>query len=190
MNQAELKADLRRDLAVRLESLSPSLRSEASSQLCDRLHQAMAGVSGTIMAFLPLPDEIDIEPFLQDRLDQGLAVPDVNWTSGTMQPTRLTGLGPGDVQAGRHGLRSPRQLEGISLQEIQLILVPGLAFDHAGHRLGRGGGFYDRLLAELHGKVETVGVCFDQQVVDLVPVDSWDQQVNRVLTPTRDIQPD
>lgn len=189
MNPTELKADLRRSLTVRLDSLSPSLRAEASRQLCARLDQSMAGVHGTILAFLPLPDEIDLEPFLQNRLDRGIAVPDVDWTAGTMQPARLTGLGPGDLKAGRHGLRRPTQVDTIPLNEIQLIVVPGLAFDSAGRRLGRGGGFYDRLLAELPGGIPTVGVCFDQQVVDRVPVDTWDCQVDQVLTPTQEFSP-
>jgi 5-formyltetrahydrofolate cyclo-ligase len=69
---------------------------------------------------------------------------------------------------------------------VDLILVPGLAFDLRGHRLGRGKGYYDQLLRGLGGI--TCGVAFDQQIVAGIPVEPHDVRVNRVLTPTRWIQ--
>jgi 5-formyltetrahydrofolate cyclo-ligase len=65
-------------------------------------------------------------------------------------------------------------------------LVPGVAFDLHGRRLGRGKGFYDRLLADVRGK--TCGVAFDEQIVREVPVEPHDSDVNCILTPTRWIE--
>jgi 5-formyltetrahydrofolate cyclo-ligase len=67
-----------------------------------------------------------------------------------------------------------------------LILVPGVAFDLHGGRLGRGKGYYDRLLKELRGT--TCGVAFDQQVVEAIPVEPHDVRLDHVLTPTRWIE--
>jgi 5-formyltetrahydrofolate cyclo-ligase len=69
---------------------------------------------------------------------------------------------------------------------VDLILVPGLAFDLRGRRLGRGKGYYDQLLRGLRGI--TCGVAFDQQIVAEIPVEPHDVRVNCVLTPTRWIQ--
>jgi 5-formyltetrahydrofolate cyclo-ligase len=66
-------------------------------------------------------------------------------------------------------------------EKIDLVIVPGMAFDSKGNRLGRGGGFYDRLLPTL--SCPKVGVCRNHQFVEEVPVQSWDQKVDIVVTP-------
>lgn len=68
-----------------------------------------------------------------------------------------------------------------------LILVPGLAFDQWGGRLGRGKGFYDRWLTE-HPETIAAGVCFDLQIVDQVPTEPHDRQVQMIITDSRTIQ--
>lgn len=79
--------------------------------------------------------------------------------------------GPGDPPAARASAPPP-----------DLVLVPGLAFDRAGGRLGRGGGHYDRLLPGLRGGCLRVGVCFREQVVASVPREVWDQTVDWLAT--------
>jgi 5-formyltetrahydrofolate cyclo-ligase len=88
---------------------------------------------------------------------------------------------------GRFGIREP--VDGcpqIPLNKLDFILVPGLAFDLQGCRLGRGKGFYDRMLAAVLGK--TCGVAFDEQIVRDVPVEPLDLSVDCILTPTRWIE--
>jgi len=75
----------------------------------------------------------------------------------------------------------------ISGNRLDLILVPGIAFDLRGRRLGRGKGYYDRWLPALRGK--TCGVAFDEQIVDDIPLEPHDVVVNCILTPTRWIEP-
>jgi 5-formyltetrahydrofolate cyclo-ligase len=85
---------------------------------------------------------------------------------------------------GKFGVREPvASCEKIVLKHLDLILVPGLAFGLDGHRLGRGKGFYDRLLAVLHGPA--CGVAFDEQIVSVLPVEPHDLRLNCILTPTR-----
>lgn len=69
--------------------------------------------------------------------------------------------------------------------ELELILVPGLAFDTHGNRLGQGGGFYDRFLPHTGSGTTTIGIAFDEQVIEQVPTDVHDRRVNYILTPTR-----
>jgi 5-formyltetrahydrofolate cyclo-ligase len=85
---------------------------------------------------------------------------------------------------GRFGIREPRFVpgeEGVR-KGFNLVVVPGLAFDTAGRRLGRGHGYYDRLLSALGGTAVTVGLAFSWQLVPEVPVDAWDVPVNVVIT--------
>jgi len=74
----------------------------------------------------------------------------------------------------------------LSLNRLDFILVPGVAFDLQGRRLGRGKGFYDQILAVVRGTV--CGVAFDQQITPEIPVEPHDAVVNCILTPTRWIE--
>jgi 5-formyltetrahydrofolate cyclo-ligase len=71
--------------------------------------------------------------------------------------------------------------------QLDVVLVPGVAFDATGGRLGRGGGFYDRFLTQIRDQlgVTIAGVCFDEQIVDSVPMHAHDVRVGMILTPTR-----
>ena len=71
----------------------------------------------------------------------------------------------------------------VPLNTLELVLVPGTAFDSRGHRLGRGKGFYDQLLSQVRG--QTCGVAFDEQIVPEVPIEPHDVRLNYLLTPTR-----
>lgn len=87
-----------------------------------------------------------------------------------------------DLRPGRYGVPAPPpEVPAEALGGDVLIVVPGLAFDPMGHRLGRGGGHYDRALSAAAGAV-AVGICFGFQVVAEVPVEAWDRPVVAVLT--------
>ena len=85
---------------------------------------------------------------------------------------------------GKHGLMEPPispGMEGLR-NGFDLVVVPGVAFDPMGRRLGRGYGYYDRFLADLSGSVVTVGLAFSRQLLPEVPVDGWDIPVEAVVT--------
>ena len=93
-----------------------------------------------------------------------------------------------DVESGKFGIREPKQYcQLVPLNRLDITLVPGVAFDLRGRRLGRGKGFYDQLLAGISGK--TCGVGFDEQIVAEIPVEPHDIHLNCILTPTRWIEP-
>ena len=88
----------------------------------------------------------------------------------------------GTLVPGRRGLLEPPSA-GADLADAEVVVVPGVAYDATGRRLGRGGGSYDRALAAV--RVPVVGVALDSEVVDAVPVDAHDRPVDVVVTPTR-----
>ena len=181
MTPRESKIQLRTLVSSRLKACASADLETASAQICHRLE--MMALSGFIMAYLPIPDEPDLTPFLQTRLATGVAVPVVDWSSNTMHPGLLKGLEPPHVIAGRHGVRSPAENHPVPLEKIDAVLVPGVAFDHDAHRLGRGGGFYDRFLDKLPPRCVTIGIGFDEQLVEAVPTEQWDKQLDHVVTP-------
>src|SRR5207248_10138079 len=93
-----------------------------------------------------------------------------------------------DVEPAKFAIREPvKHCAPLPLNRLDFVLVPGVAFDLHGRRLGRGKGYYDQLLAEVRGK--TCGVAFDVQVVRELPQEPHDARVNCILTPTRWLEP-
>jgi 5-formyltetrahydrofolate cyclo-ligase len=95
-----------------------------------------------------------------------------------------------DLRAGRFGINEPAGDLPLPIQaqdgaERTLIFVPGLAFDIGGHRLGRGGGAYDRMLTALKREAIFVGLAFELQIMERLPTDEWDQKIHYVLTEKR-----
>lgn len=86
-----------------------------------------------------------------------------------------------ELRMGERGVRAPFGGEVVDGKSARVILVPGLAFDRAGGRLGRGGGFYDRVLADLPARVRRIGVVFEMQMVGGVPREAHDERVDSVI---------
>ena len=93
----------------------------------------------------------------------------------------------GELTPGRFGIPEPRGQKLLAHhKDIDLlIVVPGVAFDPTGNRLGRGHGFYDRLLQSFGKRATTVGLAYELQLVSSVPVDSWDEKVRFIVTEDR-----
>ena len=185
----EAKAALRRKVAEALERLTLAAREKASSQACARLRAQPAWQQArSILLFAPLPAELDIWPLLVEIAASGKEVSLPRFAQATGQYTAARVRDPReDVQPGRFGIREPQPgCETVPLNRLDFILVPGVAFDPHGRRLGRGKGFYDQLLAAVRGR--TCGVAFDEQIVREVPVEPHDVYLNCILTPTRWIE--
>jgi 5-formyltetrahydrofolate cyclo-ligase len=141
--------------------------------------------AGTIVSgFSSLADELDCMPLLGRLAGQGfqLALPIVQ---GKGRPLLFRAWAPGDaMDAGVWDIPQPKADRPELLPDI--LLVPLLAFDRAGWRLGYGGGFYDRTLRELRAAkpVVAVGLAYDQQHVDAVPHLDYDEQLDWVLAPS------
>ena len=100
-----------------------------------------------------------------------------------------------DLRPGRFGINEPAgglplRVQAQKSVERTIIFVPGLAFDIRGHRLGRGGGAYDRMLTELKRQGTFVGLAFELQILDGLPTDEWDQKIHYVITEKRIIDCD
>lgn len=141
-----------------------------------------------VMLFAPLPDELDIRPLIADALNSNrlVALPRFN-IEQAMYEAALVADSNTDLIPGFKGIMEPRpKCPTVPMAEFDLVLVPGLGFDVTGARLGRGKGYYDRILADVRGK--RCGVAMDWQVVQAIPVSGHDMKVDFILTPTRWIE--
>jgi 5-formyltetrahydrofolate cyclo-ligase len=137
------------------------------------------------MFFAPQQVEIDVWPLLDHALASGKTVvlPRFDSASKLYVGCQIKDLAK-DLAPGRFGIREPISSCCIfPLNRLDFVLVPGVAFDLHGRRLGRGRGYYDQILTAVRGT--TCGVAFDEQVVREVPVGPDDVSVNCLLTPTR-----
>ena len=173
----DTKTEFRAHLRTRRDALPADSReawSKAISLQLERLCRTRR--FARIGAFWPLGSEIDLRPAIAAHPDWLWFFPRVAST----QPPRLT-WGTEPLEKGQWGLMEPALTQHF-LPPVQLLLVPGLAFDDDGHRLGYGRGFYDALLAKLPEDVLTVGVGFEVQMHLSVPVDPHDWPVQALLS--------
>ena len=180
------KAGLRQQIRARLAALTPPQRAAASLQICSHLRQqAIWQTANSILFFSPLPDEPDIWPLLEAAHALGKTVALPRFAADTKAYTAACLLDlRSDFPIGRFGIREPAATcAEFLLNRLDLVLVPGVAFDARGGRLGRGRGFYDRLLAAVRGT--KCGVAFDEQLVEAIPVGPLDVRLNCIITPTR-----
>ena len=152
------KAALRADMRLRLRELTAEDREAFSEEICERvLEMEQWAQAQRIILFAPLPSEPIITPLKLDC--------DVRKVSCVTIP------------------QSPKTEAVLHLPEtIDLIIVPGLAFSQDRHRLGRGGGFFDKLLAGPAKDAFKLGICFSFQIVDQVPTEAHDVVLDAVVT--------
>ncbi len=180
----KIKSDLRQHFRERLEKISPAVWAVESIELRELL-SAQIPSARTILFFAPLPDELDVWPLLELSLALGTkcALPFFDAEKKIYGARLLTHLAT-DIVTGKFGVREPAATcAEISLDQFDLVLVPGMAFDVQGNRLGRGRGFYDRLLEKTSGV--KCGVCLDIQLLEKIPVEAHDARVNFIVTPSR-----
>jgi 5-formyltetrahydrofolate cyclo-ligase len=183
---AHAKIALRRQLRARIASLSPAERASASILFRDQVLQFPGWTQAIhILLYAPMIEELDVALLWDDALSARKSLCFPRYVSATgLFEVRLVEDPHRDLQPGAFGIREPRAgCPVLSLNRLDLVLVPGLGFTPDGHRLGRGRGYYDRLLPEVRGL--KCGVGFDQQVIDAIPCEPHDVILDCILTPTR-----
>ncbi|MFD2369633.1 5-formyltetrahydrofolate cyclo-ligase [Brevibacillus sp. GCM10020057] len=191
MEQKEEKQQLRKRIIEERQQMPAAMRASYSAQACrhlaasERLAQARA-----IMAFHPFGAELDILPFVQEAMARGQEI----WLPLTISSGRrivpYRYEGPHMLKQGVYGIWEPDPALSVAadLDRLDAVLVPGVAFDRQGGRMGYGGGYYDRFLAGLVRRPLLVGVAFAMQVVDAVPREPHDILLDGLVTESGFIQ--
>jgi len=180
----EKKAEVRQAMRAALGKVTLAVRTVESHDLC-RLLEPQLQSAHTILFFAPLADELDVWPLLQKLLPtkKVCALPSFDAEVQFYSARHIRNLET-DIITGKFGISEPLDsCEEIPLNRFDLVLVPGVAFDMNGNRLGRGKGFYDRILAMASGI--KCGVAYDFQLLEQIPTESHDAKVNFIFTPNR-----
>jgi 5-formyltetrahydrofolate cyclo-ligase len=186
---AAAKASLRRRILAARAGLSPEQRAAAGRALRDAvLALPQAQMAGTVAAYYSIGSEPDTHGLVYALWKRGTYVllprlrpdMDLDWASYE---------GPDSLRAGPRGLTEPTEpSRGVpAVSRADLVIVPALAVDHRGMRLGRGGGSYDRALARVGPQVPTIALLYDAELVGEVPAAAHDQRVRLVACPATGI---
>lgn len=166
-------------------------KADASSAICRVIAESKVWQDSDVVLLFAGDDS---EPCLDGLIANGVhtgktvGVPRIDWERKLLLPRAVRS--PDDLIEGRHGIRVPHETCGaVEVDRVGLVLVPGVGFDLSGGRLGRGGGFYDRFVTAWRGGCpmgsSVLGVCFDVQLVNRVPVGVHDAGVDGICTESR-----
>jgi 5-formyltetrahydrofolate cyclo-ligase len=176
-----LKKKLRDAVRALVRALSDKEREKSSREIREDLEKDDVFVRAkTVMLFWPLKDEPDLRPLIEKAVAQGKRVCLPKVSAGEMHAYRYRDTG-GLVRNDLGVLEPDASAERIDTQEIDCVVVPGQAFSRDGRRLGRGGGYYDRFLAQLAPAAFSVGVCFSCQLIESIPFAAHDRAVRLVF---------
>ena len=177
------KQSLRELLIQKRRMMSAEERTTQSALILSQLEKmTVFQEAKTVLLYYPKNNEVDILPlFKRYKRDKVLLLPVTHRRGMTANPYE----GNDKMHRGKVGIPEPTTppYEG----EIDLIIVPAVAFDKQGNRLGRGGGYYDRFLKK-QSHATFIGVGYDFQLVDEVPVRQHDQKMHRIILPSQTIQ--
>lgn len=173
-----LKEELREIIRERKRQFTGDQLERLSLSVVDRLkgHPVCLKAS-TILLYQPLPDEVNVSHLLTLMAEKTLLLPRVTEHS-SMELRLYTGLD--SLVKGAFGIMEPTGQPYTDYQKIDVAIIPGMAFDIDGHRLGRGRGYYDRFLTQIP-KARKIGVCFPFQLVDKVPTEQTDIQMDEII---------
>lgn len=173
------KADIRKEMALLRRQMSPEQRHAESASILMQV-EAMDSFrdASTVLLYHAMPGEVDTLPLLERWHDsKRLVLPRIISPDGMMD---LRAYDPAHMKEGPMGIIEPsEECTLVSPEEIDLALVPGVAFTPDGKRLGHGGGFYDRILPQLH--CPTVGLAFSWQIKKDVAAEGHDISVDSVI---------
>lgn len=175
------KNTLRQQIRQYKKAQSPQSRTEQSGLLMQQLaaHPQFAGAR-TILLYHALPDEVDTRTFIREWSGRKqILLPVVTGNELILK----TYLNEEMLHDGSFGIMEPEGEIFTDMSKIDLAVIPGMAFDKEGNRLGRGKGFYDRLLHQLKDySIYKIGICFDYQFLDHIPTEPHDIPVDEVIT--------
>jgi 5-formyltetrahydrofolate cyclo-ligase len=177
----QAKRALRREVLAVRDALPPEDRRARSEAIAPRfLALPEVADAGTVLAFWSFGSEVDTAPLIERLLADGrtTAMPRIEGTHVVPVAYR-----PGDeVRQTSFGAFEPLEGRVLDATDLDLVVVPGVAFDDAGRRVGYGGGFYDRLLPGLRPGVPAIALAFSVQLVPEVPTGGMDSRVDAIVT--------
>ena len=178
------KDQIRQEIGSKRKKLEPDWLKTESTHLIHRFQSLKTFQDSKIIAlYKAIGGEVSLEPLFSNCWKQGkrTCIPLFNEQSRLYEMAEISATTR--FRIGHFGIQEPVEPSLLNISKINLIAVPGVAFDAAGNRLGRGGGYYDRILAELQGI--SIGIAFNFQILPDIPCETHDKPVNLVVTESK-----
>ena len=190
MEELQTKDAVRRQMRARRKALTTEERERAAKVVCAKLHGGCTIAEaidpfdggGAIAVYLASPDEIDLSDFILELLNCKAMVVAPRWNGETYELAKVKGLSDADLRRGPMNILEPAEPDIVKPAEVEVWIVPGLAFTKDGKRLGYGGGWYDRLLASASKWAHKFGVAHEFQIVDDLPNEPHDIKMDDIVT--------
>lgn len=175
---------IREEILRKRKSLSKEKRESYSKEITNRIINSPYYVNAkTIMSFISFSDEVDTHEFIKKAIDDGknIVVPITFPKTYELKPSLLKSFD--ELELGYYNILTPKKefQRFIDPGEIDLVITPGVAFRKDGYRVGYGGGYYDRFLSQIPD-TPTIAIAFSLQIVDDLPMDSFDIPVDYIYT--------
>lgn len=175
------KKEIRREVKSAVLALTAEQRQQASQSACEGIRAILAERNPSCVAlFSPLADEVDITPLMAE-LGCRVVLPRVGDKADGTPEMEFFDYSSQTLAQGAYGIAEPQGGEACRVEEIDMMVVPGVAFTADGYRLGRGKGYYDRYLSRDGFRAFCVGVCHACQLVESLPAEPHDKRVDVVV---------
>jgi 5-formyltetrahydrofolate cyclo-ligase len=186
-----LKSDLRKDMLELRKNMETRDVSSFSNKIISAIMELPEFInSKNIMLYLSFNKEVNTYPLARWCLDNGKTViaPYCIQSKREIVPYKITNL-IGDLTKSTFGVMEPKHdiLEKVNIEDIDLIIVPGVVFDENCNRIGFGAGYYDRFLPKRLKNTTAIGIAYNYQIIDRVPTDAYDVPLDYIITQERTI---
>ncbi|MCM8789574.1 MAG: 5-formyltetrahydrofolate cyclo-ligase [Candidatus Omnitrophica bacterium] len=176
------KQDIRSRILLKLRNQKEEKRNKKSNKIKIKLFRTKEFINAkTVMFYVAFDGEVNTEDMIHSALKLGktIVVPVCERDKITIRPCLLKKNTK--LKKGLYGIWEPAVKRFIRAKDIDLVVVPGVAFDKSGNRLGRGKGCYDRFLKLLPKSISSIGLGFDFQILPSLPATTHDVKVNKVI---------
>lgn len=175
----ESKKELRKRVKSLVKAMASDTRAVEASAVAEQLlHHPKVQSAATIALFASLPDEIDTTQLIEALATKtSVVLPRLLGDEMDFYPYSANAM-----HSGAMGILEPDGDVPIAPQDIDVMILPGLAFTADGLRLGRGKGYYDKYMSRERYRAYTIGICHTVQLLDTLPVESHDKRLDEVIT--------
>ncbi|MGL4109416.1 5-formyltetrahydrofolate cyclo-ligase [Clostridium sp. LP20] len=183
------KQSIRKAIISKRDSIDTKSKMAMDSRIKDKLKESIFYKnSRNIFIYIGFGSEIDTAKYIEEFLLEGkeIFVPRTDMKNKVMEAVKINSLM--ELTESSYGILEPDiEVEAINKNDIDLVILPGVAFDKSGGRIGYGGGYYDKYLEGMNSDIVKLAITYDFQVLDEVPFEEHDIKADYIITECRDI---